>query len=49
MEVTAVMEVMEATVVTEEVMEDMEVTKFSNNIDVRIQEIGLKYDNCYYL
>lgn len=49
MEVTAVMGVMEATVVTEEVMEDMEVTKFSNNIDVRIQEIGLKYDNCYYL
>ena len=43
------MGVMEATVVTEEVMEDMEVTKFSNNIDVRIQEIGLKYDNCYYL
>ena len=50
MEVTAVMEVMEDTVVTtEEVMEDMEVTKISDNIDVRIQEIGLKYDNCYYL
>ena len=41
------MEVMEDTVVTtEEVMEDMEVTKISDNIDVPIQEIGLKYDNC---